>query len=77
MTLEKKASTLKFNKFHIIFNKHGLVDEETREQLIPGAVLKLRDGSTHLVGTVNQLLGVCDDCTEFHIEDIAKIAYLW
>ncbi len=42
-----------------------------------GDVLKLTDGSIHLVGDVNQQLGVCEDCTVFNLSDVAEIANLW
>lgn len=51
--------------------------DETRQQVRAGAVLKLKDGSTHFVGDCNELLGVCDDCREFDYKDIAEIAHLW
>lgn len=42
-----------------------------------GMVLKLKSGEIALVGDVNELLGVCDDCTGFFKEDIAEFAHLW
>lgn len=51
--------------------------EETRHKVYAGAVLKLKDGSIYLVGDCNEILGVCDDCTEFQLRDVDEIAYLW
>lgn len=52
--------------------------EKTINQIRTGAVLKLRRKKPRyaLVGTVNRLLGVCDDCKNFELEDIEAIAYL-
>ena len=42
----------------------------------PGAVLLFSDGVAQLVGHVNPLMGVCDDCREYRYEDVVAIAYL-
>lgn len=47
-----------------------------REEFTVGTVLKLKDGSIKVVGDVNTLLGVCDDCTEFKREDIKEVAHI-
>ena len=55
--------------------------EATAAQVRPGAVLKLRPAENRskyvLVGDVNRLLGVCDDCTDFDLKDIVSIAYIY
>lgn len=43
----------------------------------PGDVLKLRSGQVVLVGDVNILLGVCDDCIDFDRGDIVAVASIW
>lgn len=30
-----------------------------------GIIIELEDGTIHLIGTINELRGVCDDCTAF------------
>ena len=78
--IKKLESTLKWKKFKYEadprFSDPPFATQATRDQIQPGAVLKLKDGGIELVGTVNTELGVCDDCTRFDIEDIAEIAYL-
>lgn len=32
----------------------------------------MEDGSEYLIGHINQLRGVCDDCTEFGKDEIVK-----
>jgi len=41
-----------------------------------GDVLFMKDGKYLLVGDVNKNLGVCDDCTDYSMEDIKAIATL-
>jgi len=36
----------------------------------PGVQVEMGDGKKLLIGDINQLRGVCDDCTEFDAEDI-------
>ncbi len=45
--------------------------EWAEEHITPWTVLKLEDGTLSLVGDVNPLLGVCDDC-----QDILAVAHL-
>jgi hypothetical protein len=42
----------------------------------PGDVLRLKSGEVYLVGGVNDLLGVCDDCVGFPREAVAEYARL-
>lgn len=42
-----------------------------------GDVLKLKNGETHLVGDVNEVLGVCEDCTIFKSDDIEEIGNIY
>jgi hypothetical protein len=49
---------------------------EKRPRLKPGDVLFMKDGKYLLVGDVNKVLGVCDDCTDYSMEDIKGIATL-
>lgn len=46
------------------------------DRIRAGAVLRV-GGEDYLVGDVNELLGVCDDCRDFRYEDIDAIAYLF
>lgn len=41
-----------------------------------GSILKLKDGSIKIVGDVNKILGVCDDCTDFGKDEITEIAHM-
>ena len=45
-------------------------------KLVPGMVLKTKDKTYLLVGDVNTIMGVCDDCKNYEIEDIRGIAFL-
>ncbi|MDQ3748009.1 MAG: hypothetical protein M3367_03175 [Acidobacteriota bacterium] len=42
-----------------------------------GHILRLKTGEIHLVGDVNEILGVCDDCTIFKKDDIEAIAHIY
>lgn len=47
-------------------------------ELKAGMLLKTRlDDKPVLVGHVNQLLGVCDDCVDFHAEAITHYKIVW
>lgn len=50
---------------------------ESSRELLAGDVLRLRTGEVVLVGDVNMLLGVCDDCRDFRKTDIESIASIW
>jgi hypothetical protein len=52
-------------------------DAENDQVFQPGDVLKLRSGQVVLVGDVNTMLGVCDDCRDFGPEDIEAMASIW
>ncbi len=41
-------------------------------KLEPGMLIKLKDGRVALVGTVNTVLGICDDCTDFDESSIVE-----
>jgi hypothetical protein len=77
LTEDEIIAGLDFKPFKYELRSPGLETDETRKQVRSGAVLKLKDGFTYFVGDVNDILGVCDDCTEFSFSDIAEIAYLW
>jgi len=47
-----------------------------QNEIKTGDILRLKEGQIVLVGDVNQLLGVCDDCTEFNKDDIDSIAHI-
>lgn len=49
---------------------------DSQPPLKAGDVLLMKDGNYKLVGNVNTVLGVCDDCTDYEMKDIAKIATL-
>ena len=36
-----------------------------RELNKPGSLIKMEDGEYFLIGDINKLSGICDDCTEF------------
>lgn len=45
----------------------------------PGTIVEV-DGKMHLIGTINELGGVCDDCVGFDGDSIVtryKVAYKW
>lgn len=71
--INKFGKFLKFKDFEI---KKEASYEQMYKQIRSGAILQLKDGAYAIVGSVNCLLGVCDDCKHFGIEDISKIAYL-
>lgn len=37
-----------------------------------GVLIEMEDGSQYLIGDINELCGVCDDCTAFDRESIVK-----
>jgi hypothetical protein len=43
-------------------------------KLESGDIIQTNDGKFLLIGDVNEVLGICDDCTEFSKEDIYRIA---
>ena len=49
---------------------------DSTHELEPGDVLKLRSGEIKIVGHVNPLLGVCDDCKDFQSYEIVGVASL-
>ena len=64
---------------------HKIKFQEVTEQMVKqggeyargfpvGSILKESDGSIYLVGDVNEILGVCDDCTACRPEEIVGIA---
>jgi len=75
MDINEIAQKLTFKKFIPKKQKFGSMMFSTYDFKI-GDVLKLKDKSVHLVGNVNRNLGLCDDCTNFTINDISKIANL-
>lgn len=38
----------------------------------PGTQVRMADGSTYLIGDINQNRGVCDDCVEFDADTIVE-----
>jgi hypothetical protein len=42
-----------------------------------GEVLKLNNGEIYLVGDINEVLGICDDCKTFTISDISARANIF
>ena len=48
---------IKFNKSWEQFEKNGLI--------APGVLVKMKNGERYLIGDINELRGVCDDCTAF------------
>lgn len=71
------AKDLTFKKFKVVKKTYGYLKyyEET-EPIKAGNVLHLKSDRYVLVGDVNKNLGVCDDCTDFGLEDIKEIATL-
>jgi hypothetical protein len=58
-----------------------LTPEQTRAQdawdadvLRAGNAVKTSSGSVSLIGDCNELLGVCDDCTDFSAGDVVAYA---
>jgi hypothetical protein len=47
-----------------------------RERIVPGAVLKMATGEVYLVGHCSTLLGTCDHCKDYALEDIVAIAHI-
>ena len=58
-------------------NKSQDAHYAAQDSIKPGTVLQLKNGKYLLVGDVNPLLGVCDDCQECHYEDIEFIARIF
>lgn len=44
------------------------IDKKFRDAIKSGSLIKLKDGSILLVGTVNENLGYCDCCPESNAE---------
>jgi len=45
--------------------------EETAPQPLAGLLIETEHGQ-HLIGNINELRGVCDDCTEFGGETVVR-----
>jgi hypothetical protein len=45
-----------------------------KTQINTGKFVKLKDGTVFLIGDVNEILGVCDDCKEFDEDEIAEVS---
>lgn len=45
---------------------------DKRELNKPGIMIELEDGKQYLIGDINPLRGVCDDCVEFDKMAIVK-----
>lgn len=74
--LKNIAKKLKFAKFP--FKKDTLFGGKTHAiDLKPGMVLKTKNGTLLLVGDVNRLMGVCDDCKDFDWDDIVEYADIY
>lgn len=76
---QELIKSLKFKKFKYIKIKDptfpGMI-LDAPGQIKPGDVLHMKDGEYLLVGDVNKVLGVCDDCTNYELKDIKEIATL-
>lgn len=45
---------------------------------MPGVLIRMKDGAEYLIGHINELRGVCDDCTEFGSDAIvAAYQVVW
>ena len=45
---------------------------------IPGVLIRMKDGEEYLIGHINKIRGVCDDCTEFGSDAIvAAYQFVW
>ena len=45
---------------------------------IPGVLIRMKDGEEYLIGHINEIRGVCDDCTEFGSDAIvAAYQFVW
>ena len=52
-------------------------DEDSRDALSFGDVVRLKSGEVRLIGDVSEILGVCDNCRGFYSEDIAEIGSIF
>jgi hypothetical protein len=78
-TLYKSLTFKKFSWKEPSFSKDWDAYDKAmkgKPKLKTGNVLLMKDGKYLLVGDVNKFLGVCDDCTDYSLEDIRKIATL-
>ena len=50
-------------------NKDGFCDRELNK---PGTLIELDNGKQYLIGNINNIRGVCDDCTAFDSTSIVK-----
>lgn len=50
---------------------------EPGQELQPGDVVKLEDGSIRLIGHVNPQRGLCECCTDFFESDIVGVASIF
>lgn len=59
-----------------IYSKQGLEQEDSLTSLglnKPGTLIKIKGAKkVYLIGDINPLRGVCDDCTEFKKETIVE-----
>lgn len=74
---EALIKSLKFKKFKSKKVREKLLGwVEAPCQIKPGDVLEMMDGKYILVGDINKNFGFCDDCTNYGIQDIHRIATL-
>jgi hypothetical protein len=74
---QKLIDSLKFKKFKMRSEKDKHFGKmPVDNQIKSGNVLLMKDKKYILVGDVNENLGICDDCTNYELKDIRKIATL-
>lgn len=48
-----------------------------KDRSVPGVQIEMADGTRYLIGDINQLRGVCDDCNAFDRDEVvARYRYL-
>lgn len=59
-------------------NLKSLDSFENRGLNKPGVLIKTADGKEYLIGNINEIRGVCDDCVEFSENEIvAAYKIVW
>lgn len=70
MTQDELKQLIK--NLNLEFKPFILQEKKWWEQIKVGMIVKTKKDELYLVGHVNQLLGVCDDCKDFCTADIVE-----
>jgi len=72
--MDLRPLNLDFKKLSLVKRNGSINYDKVGATIKPGVVLKTKDDELFLVGDVNVLLGICDDCSDFNYEDIVEYA---